>query len=740
MLTKDNYNGEVQVFSNAQGNSTIAIPFSISKFASQGLDEANEGTLLALSRRQPGAQGIYQSKLFIDPNETDNLEILFNLLTDAGISFTITRPDGSNITGSSIASNPNSTIFENPQNGTWIITLNTTATDDVDFSIETTPFPSDNPATGINFSDVRIGYIDTCSVPNTAGLRIAMRATENNTAPINATNATDMASNAFLTALVTPNDKLTVNLPPNEVIIDDTFAQTQLADVLLTADVALKKENAAEFEQVLEQACNNWTATINQTTYYPKIKNAFHCPSFSARRTIVISNATLNGTECDAYVSGVQLKILETVDGVWADYSSYGLTQNETDDANSKLPAWKSTLQNLFDTADVPVLNTKANTNATYADLRRVSASIAMAHWYKQLPRENLLLADLIDSENITAVGVNRTFNESYWVAQSYQKLFTTDLNLTNGNFTFDFYGGVAFDNVTTTTIGNISSETQIAIDNSLTKKSQNISALYYYSSMLLSDKPDLKPLSVYFNTSQPLINQQVDITAVVKNKGGQAASNFTVRFYSEYFYPTGDFVLVNIGERNITGLAAGQTTTVSLLGNFSFTGDHDVFAEVDSGNTVLESNELNNLRSSTITVATPSPTAAITSPSDNTGFYAYETITFEGSANDPQDGALNGTSLTWKSNLDGSLGTGTSISAALSTGYHTITLTATDSDGNVNNATIQIPITASAPPEAFITSPVASQKFIFGKVINFEGYGKDKEDGVKILNEGEGL
>ena len=734
LMAFDNYNAEVNILSNAFNNATITIPFAIAKFDGQGLLEENEGVILASQNQQSGAEGIYQAQLFIDENNTaDNLEFLFNLLTDDTVNYNVTLPNGTNVIGSSVASNPASLTFENPIDGTWTTTLSTTAalTEDLNFQIETTPFPSDNPVTGINFSDVRVGYVDTCLVPDTAGLRIAMRGTENNTAPINTTNATGMASNAFLTALVIPNSKLTVNLPPNEVIVDETFAQTQLADVLLTADVALKKENAAEFESVLEQACNNWTAAINQTTYYPKIKNAFHCPSFSARRTMVISNATLNGTECDAYLSDVQLKILETVDDAWVDYSSFGLTENETDDANSKLPAWKSTLQNLFDTVDVPVLNTKANTNATYTDLRRVSASLAMAHWYKQLPRENLLLADLIDSENITAVGVNRTFNESYWVTQSYQKLFTTDLNLTSGNFTFDFYGGVAFDNVTITTIGNISFDVQDAVGDAITRTPQNLSNTHYYSSLLASDLPDLTPLSLYFNTSIPLINNSINITVVIKNNGDSTATNFKVQFYSEYFYASGDIGLVTLGEQTITSLGPGATTTASIIANFSFAGEHDISAEVDSENAVTESNELNNVRTETIDVVTPFPTTTITSPADNTGFFAYQPVPLTGSATDPQDGTLNGASLAWRSDIGGNLGTGTNLSVSLGIGYHTITLTATDSEGNADNDTIRIPVTPSAPPTASIISPTAGQHIIFGTPASFEGSGLDPEDGV---------
>jgi subtilisin family serine protease len=177
MLAFDNYQGEINILSNALDNTTITVPFSIAKFDGQGLLDRHKGVLLTEKNRQSGAQGIYQSKLFVDQDETENLEILFNLLTDDTVSYTVTLPNGTNITGSSVASDPNSTIFENPQNGTWTITLSTASNDDVEFQLVTTPFPSDNPIPGVNFSDTRMGYIDACVAQDTSGLRILMQAT-----------------------------------------------------------------------------------------------------------------------------------------------------------------------------------------------------------------------------------------------------------------------------------------------------------------------------------------------------------------------------------------------------------------------------------------------------------------------------------------------------------------------------------------------------------------------------------
>ena len=63
--------------------------------------------------------------------------------------------------------------------------------------------------------------------------------------------------------------------------------------------------------------------------------------------------------------------------------------------------------------------------------------------------------------------------------------------------------------------------------------------------------------------------------------------------------------------------------------------------------------------------------------------------IPFTGSAMDLEDGALTGASLVWTSNLEGEFGQGADFRAMLSVGQHTVTLTATDSEGNVGVDTL---------------------------------------------------
>jgi hypothetical protein len=87
-------------------------------------------------------------------------------------------------------------------------------------------------------------------------------------------------------------------------------------------------------------------------------------------------------------------------------------------------------------------------------------------------------------------------------------------------------------------------------------------------------------------------------------------------------------------------------------------------------------------------------PTATITSPANGTSFAEGATITFSGSATDPEDGDLTGSALVWTSSRDGQIGTGTSFTRNdLSEGTHTITLTATDSDGGSGTADVTITV-----------------------------------------------
>jgi len=99
-------------------------------------------------------------------------------------------------------------------------------------------------------------------------------------------------------------------------------------------------------------------------------------------------------------------------------------------------------------------------------------------------------------------------------------------------------------------------------------------------------------------------------------------------------------------------------------------------------------------------------PTAAISSPTEGASFGEGESISFQGTASDPEDGQLDATSVVWRSSQDGQIGTGLSFSRAdLSGGDHVIRLTATDSDGASDADSVGITVQgAGAPQEANLT------------------------------------
>jgi len=89
--------------------------------------------------------------------------------------------------------------------------------------------------------------------------------------------------------------------------------------------------------------------------------------------------------------------------------------------------------------------------------------------------------------------------------------------------------------------------------------------------------------------------------------------------------------------------------------------------------------------------VIAKAPQAEILSPQSGATLAPGYGALLEGAASDIEDGPIPDDRLTWSSDVDGFLGTGRWIVVTLSPGYHNITLTATDSDGNRGTATIRV-------------------------------------------------
>ena len=113
-----------------------------------------------------------------------------------------------------------------------------------------------------------------------------------------------------------------------------------------------------------------------------------------------------------------------------------------------------------------------------------------------------------------------------------------------------------------------------------------------------------------------------------------------------------------------------------------------------DARMSVIATDGLSNGRDASdegFTVSKKPPAVYILEPKENGEISTGTTMWFTGYAYDLEDGILKGIALQWSSSLDGVLGSGTELMTLLSAGMHAITLTATDSDGMFDTATLQV-------------------------------------------------
>jgi len=114
-------------------------------------------------------------------------------------------------------------------------------------------------------------------------------------------------------------------------------------------------------------------------------------------------------------------------------------------------------------------------------------------------------------------------------------------------------------------------------------------------------------------------------------------------------------------------------------------------------------------------------PTVSITAPASGSVYESGESTTFVGTASDDEDGDLTG-SVGWTSSLDGSLGTGGSITVSLSDGTHTITASVTDSTGNTSTDEITVTVQPDGGSPIVLTAVATTDRGRSVSVLTWTG------------------
>src|SRR5207245_1223645 len=125
------------------------------------------------------------------------------------------------------------------------------------------------------------------------------------------------------------------------------------------------------------------------------------------------------------------------------------------------------------------------------------------------------------------------------------------------------------------------------------------------------------------------------------------------------------------------------------------------------SDETLYRSRETTTPPKLVLTLTGNPPSVAITAPPTGTAFFAGDPVMLAGTARDVEDGDLT-SRIRWTSSLDGSLGSGPSVTAvSLQVGTHTITAAVSDADGR--SAQAQTTVRVRGPnqaPRVGITAP----------------------------------
>lgn len=175
------------------------------------------------------------------------------------------------------------------------------------------------------------------------------------------------------------------------------------------------------------------------------------------------------------------------------------------------------------------------------------------------------------------------------------------------------------------------------------------------------------------FPSASPIISSMADVS--VPQGGvhqvafviGDNDSSLTSLTFS---FTIVDTTLIDQAGLSVTG--TGVARTLNITPNGTASGTTNVTVTVSDGTSSASETFL-------LTVTNSAPIVSIEAPLNNDNFTVTDSIIFQATATDLEDGALSA-NIQWLSDIDGSLATGNLFNMTLTVGSHTLTASVTDS------------------------------------------------------------
>ncbi len=221
----------------------------------------------------------------------------------------------------------------------------------------------------------------------------------------------------FFVGLSLPNDSFWVNLRPDseDNVVDPELARTDVARILLEADVQLKKDTARMTSPERPEGRAYWDRL------YRRAEELLGTDEVSiptvVRPWIVPGEILIRESGSAAYIYKATLKVMLEQDYLKGS-SEYGFT-------DSRLKALNEYSAQLIRELVIPGLVKEINTSRRYAPLRQVYYSLILAQWYKTKFRGGQgALASRIDRKDLEGLTSREAWSKSDYYA-AYRKSFS---------------------------------------------------------------------------------------------------------------------------------------------------------------------------------------------------------------------------------------------------------------------------------------------------------------------------